>query len=68
MPNGTVGTAYSATLTSSGATSFTAINLPPGLSLNSATGQISGTPTTAGTFTFYAYASNAAGTGSYSSL
>jgi len=68
LPNGTVGTAYSATLTSSGATSFTAINLPPGLSLNSTTGQISGTPTTAGTFTSYAYASNAAGTGSYSSF
>ncbi|MGQ3276974.1 MAG: putative Ig domain-containing protein, partial [Shinella sp.] len=36
----------------SGAISYSATSLPPGLSINSATGAITGTPTTAGTFTF----------------
>lgn len=63
LPPGTVGTAYSATLSASGGTApysnwrwssasiggITASNLPPGLSLSSA-GVISGTPTTAGTY------------------
>jgi hypothetical protein len=48
--NGTVGTAYSATLTATGGTapytfSISAGTLPAGLSLNSSTGVISGTPT-----------------------
>jgi hypothetical protein len=51
MPPGTVGTAYSANLAATGGVSpytWSAIGLPGGLSI-SATGAISGTPTTAGT-------------------
>lgn len=57
LPGGTVGTAYSAPLASAGGTgtkswSISAGTLPAGLSLNTATGIISGTPTAAGTSTF----------------
>src|SRR5215471_15863947 len=56
LPDGTVGTPYSATLTATGGTApytWTLLSgsLPPGLSLSGA-GVISGTPTTAGTYTF----------------
>ena len=52
LPNGTVGTAYSATLAATGGTtpytwSITSGALPAGLSLAAATGVISGTPTMA---------------------
>ena len=57
LPNGTVGTAYSATLSATGGqTPYTwAIStgaLPGGISLNASTGALTGTPTTAGNFDF----------------
>ncbi|HXD09568.1 MAG TPA: Ig domain-containing protein, partial [Anaerolineales bacterium] len=56
LPAGTTGTPYSYTLTQSGAgTPLWALadgTLPDGLTLNSLTGEISGTPTTAGTSIF----------------
>jgi hypothetical protein len=56
LPNGTVGTAYSQTITASPAGGNYAYSvsgtLPPGLNLNSATGVLNGTPTANGSFTF----------------
>ena len=54
---GTVGTAYTATFTVTGGTApFTyskdSGTLPPGLTLGTSTGKLTGTPTTAGTYTF----------------
>ena len=56
-PAGTAGIFYSTTFPSGGGLgtltySISAGSLPPGLSLNSATGTASGIPTSAGTFTF----------------
>ncbi|TDV56410.1 M4 family metallopeptidase [Actinophytocola oryzae] len=52
--SGTVGTAITAfTVTASGGTSpyhFSATGLPPGVSINATSGQVSGTPTAGGTF------------------
>jgi Putative Ig domain len=50
LPNGQVGTAYSATLAATGGTvpytwALTSGSLPAGLALNATTGEISGTPT-----------------------
>jgi hypothetical protein len=63
LPSGTVGTAYSQTLTATGDTPITwsidAGRLPTGLMLSN--GTISGTPTTAGTFNFTVKATNATG-------
>ncbi len=50
LPNGVVGTAYTASETGSGGTgtlTYSATGLPGGLSINASTGAISGTPTTA---------------------
>ncbi len=60
---GTVGTSTSLTLTASGGTtpySFSASGLPTGLSINSSTGTISGTPSTSGTFSVSATVSDSA--------
>jgi hypothetical protein len=56
-PAGIVGTAYSATIVSSGGTALLTTtlasgSLPPGLSFNAATGAITGTPTATGTYAF----------------
>jgi len=62
LPNATVGTAYSQTLSASGGTApytFSATgSTPPGMTLG-ASGTLSGTPTTAGDFNFTAVATDA---------
>ncbi len=56
LPNAVEGTGYSETLTADGREPMTwtvsAGNLPPGLALGARSGQLAGTPTEAGTFTF----------------
>jgi lysophospholipase L1-like esterase len=64
LPELTAGQDYGAQLTSTGGKgpvmwSVTAGSLPPGLSLDSARGLLSGTPTTAGTYTFTVRATDA---------
>jgi hypothetical protein len=66
LPNGSVGTPYNQSVSGSGGTmpytfSVSSGSLPPPLLLNSATGAITGTPTTAGTFTFTITATDANG-------
>jgi uncharacterized protein YhjY with autotransporter beta-barrel domain len=62
---GAVGIAFSYQITTQNpATSFNATGLPPGLSINTANGLISGTPTTVGTFPANVTATNATGTSS----
>lgn len=70
-PNARVGTAFSFQLTSTGtpaASSYTANNLPAGVTLAAATGLISGTPTAFGTFHVAVSATNTVGTGPTSTL
>ena len=64
---GTTGSAFSYTITASNSpTSYSATGLPAGLSLNTASGAITGTPTVKGTSTVILGASNATGTGTLS--
>ncbi len=66
LPSGTVGAAYSAQLASSGGTSPVSwslsggSSLPPGLTLDAATGTIAGTPTAASTYVFTVAATDSA--------
>jgi hypothetical protein len=66
-----LGTAFSFPVTASGTRpityAITAGSLPPGLTLDPATGLIAGTPTTAGTFPFTITATNAYGSDTQSS-
>jgi hypothetical protein len=65
---GTVGTAISSfTLSASGGTgsyTWSATGLPPGVTIGSSTGTVSGTPTTAGTYTVTATATSGSSSGS----
>lgn len=63
--SGTTGTAFSYSITATNTpTSYGATPLPGGLSINTATGVISGTPTTPGTTSTIISATNSSGTGS----
>lgn len=56
LTSGTVGTSYNSTVNATGVTpitfAVTSGSLPAGLTLNTTTGAITGTPTTSGTFSF----------------
>jgi hypothetical protein len=62
--SGTVGTTFSYQITATNSpTSYGATGLPGGLTVNSTTGLISGTPTASGTSTVTVSATNSSGTG-----
>jgi len=66
LPSGSVGATYTQTLSCTGGTSgytwsLIGGSLPAGLSLSTATGQISGTPTTSGSSTFSVMVTDSAG-------
>ncbi len=62
LPEGTVGQPYTAKLQATGNNiTWSASGLPAGLTLNAATGEITGTPTTAGQSTVTVTAANSAG-------
>jgi hypothetical protein len=59
-----VGTAYSSPLTATGGVppyTFATTGLPPGLTVNSSTGAVTGTPTAAGTFNFTGQVTDSSG-------
>lgn len=66
LPSGTVGTDYTATVEATGPGPITfavsAGSLPPGIVFDETTGVLSGTPTTAGSYTFTVTATNQYGT------
>ena len=67
LPQAQVGVSYTATLVAAPVTppctwTITSGSLPPGITLNAAAGTISGTPTTAGTYTFFVTVTDAIGT------
>jgi sugar lactone lactonase YvrE len=69
LPNGTVASSYSQTISATGGSgsytyAVTAGSLPAGLSLNSSTGALTGTPTAAATSTFTITATDTMTTGS----
>ena len=72
LPNGTVGVAYSSgALSASGGVApyqWSATGLPAGLAMASSTGAISGTPSTAATYTFTVTVTDAAGAALSSAL
>jgi hypothetical protein len=64
LPEGYVGAPYSSSFTASGGTApftYGAIGTPPGLSLNTQTGTLTGTPTQAGNYTIFVVATDATG-------
>jgi YVTN family beta-propeller protein len=65
LPGGTIGAAYSSTVSASGTPALTfsvsAGALPAGVSLDATSGLISGTPTSVGSFTFTIKATNTVG-------
>ncbi len=60
--NSTLGAAVALTLSAPGASTFAANGLPPGVSLNTATGAISGAPGAEGSYNVTVSANNASGT------
>jgi hypothetical protein len=63
--SGVTGTAFSYSITATNnPTSYNATGLPPGLSVNTSAGSITGTPTTTGTYNTTVSATNGSGTGS----
>jgi hypothetical protein len=69
LPNGIMGTAYNQTVTASPADSYsyavTLGSLPSGLTLNAATGAITGTPTASGSYSFTITATASSCSGSW---
>jgi hypothetical protein len=72
VSSATVGVVYNDEITASNSPTYSVVaapnNLPPGLTLNTSTGAITGTPTTPGVYSFVIRASNAGGSADTSTL